>query len=48
MCLSSGCGQPDESHGNEDHITMDDLQRAADAAETTPRQAAQNMLQGIG
>ena len=48
MCLSCGCGQPNESHGNEDHITMNDLQQAADAAGTTPQQAAQNILQGIG
>jgi hypothetical protein len=46
MCLSCGCGQPNESHGNDDHITMDRLQRAADAAGTTAQQAAENIRAG--
>ena len=36
MCMSCGCGQPDESHGNDDHITRDMMQRAADAAGHQP------------
>jgi hypothetical protein len=43
MCLSCGCGQPDETHGNEDNITMDVLRRAADAAGITPQEAAENI-----
>jgi hypothetical protein len=31
MCLNCGCGQPDDDHGNEANITMDDLRRAGEA-----------------
>ena len=43
MCLSCGCSQPNESHGNEDHITMNDLERAADAAGTRPAGRAEHL-----
>jgi hypothetical protein len=43
MCMSCGCGQPDESHGNDDHITRDTLQRAADAAGISLQEAAENV-----
>jgi hypothetical protein len=48
MCLSCGCGEPNERHGDERHITQDDLAAAARAAEISPRQAAQNILDGLG
>ncbi len=31
MCLNCGCGKPDDDHGNEANITMDDLRRAGEA-----------------
>jgi hypothetical protein len=43
MCMSCGCGQVNEDHGNEDNITRADLERAAVAADTTPEQAADNI-----
>jgi hypothetical protein len=43
MCLSCGCGEPNEKHGNPDHITLDDLRRAAKAADIEPEQAADNI-----
>ncbi len=43
MCMSCGCGEPNEKHGNPDHITLDDLKRAAKAAEIEPEQAADNI-----
>ena len=46
MCLSCGCGEPNEKHGNPDHITLDDLKRAAKAAEIEPEQAADNIHDG--
>jgi hypothetical protein len=33
MCVSCGCGEPNERHGDDRHITQDDLQQAAAAAE---------------
>lgn len=32
MCVSCGCRQLDESHGDDRNITMDDLEQAAEAA----------------
>ncbi len=47
MCLSCGCGEPNERHGDERHITQDDLDAAAQAAEITPQQVAQNIRDGL-
>jgi hypothetical protein len=41
--MSCGCGQPDESHGNDDHITRESLQRAADAAAISLHESAENI-----
>ncbi|MGE5461653.1 MAG: hypothetical protein ACM3WR_13680 [Solirubrobacterales bacterium] len=46
MCLSCGCGEPQESHGDEANITMDKLQAAGDAAGITPQEALDNMRAG--
>lgn len=43
MCMSCGCGEPNEDHGNPDNITLDDLKRAAKAARIDPEQAADNI-----
>ena len=43
MCLSCGCGIPEEAHGSDAHITHSDLVRAADAAGISPKQAIRNM-----
>ncbi|HEX9989469.1 MAG TPA: hypothetical protein VEX13_18140 [Chloroflexia bacterium] len=43
MCMSCGCGEPNEDHGNPDHITLDDLRKAAKAANIDPEQAADNI-----
>jgi hypothetical protein len=47
MCLSCGCGQPNESHGNPDHITLDQLQRAGAAAEISTEEAAANIERAV-
>jgi hypothetical protein len=46
MCLSCGCGEPEERHGA-DSITLQDLQRAAREAEISPDQAAKNIHEGM-
>lgn len=43
MCMSCGCGEPNEKHGNPDNITLDDLRRAAKAANIETEQAADNI-----
>jgi hypothetical protein len=43
MCLSCGCGEPDADHGDSRHITMAVLRQAAEAAEITPQEAADNI-----
>ncbi len=32
MCMSCGCGEPNEAHGNGDNITLERMERAATAA----------------
>lgn len=40
MCMSCGCGEPDNDHGNPDHITRERMERAARAAGVDIEQAA--------
>lgn len=44
MCLDCGCLEPGNDHGDDSHITMDDLQAAADATGISPEQAAANIV----
>jgi hypothetical protein len=45
MCLDCGCLEPDNDHGDPDaHITMADLQAAADADSVSAAQAAANIV----
>jgi hypothetical protein len=41
--MSCGCGEPNEKHGNTDNITLDDIRRAAKAANIEPEKAADNI-----
>ncbi len=43
MCMTCGCGQPNETHGNGANITYDQLQAAASAAGIENEQAADNL-----
>ena len=47
MCLSCGCGEPNEDHGDPSHITHEQLKRAADAAEITTEEAARNIAESL-
>jgi hypothetical protein len=47
MCLSCGCGKSNDTHGDDRNITQDDLNRAAQAANISPQQVAQNIADGI-
>jgi hypothetical protein len=46
MCLSCGCGKPNDKHGDNRNITLDDLNRAAEAAGTTRDRVLQNIMTG--
>ncbi len=43
MCVSCGCGAPNDDHGNAANITMLDVEKAAQAAEISPSQVAANI-----
>lgn len=43
MCMSCGCGKPDDDHGDSRNITMNDLNEAAAAAGISPTQVVQNI-----
>ncbi len=43
MCLTCGCGEPDNDHGDPAHITYEDLKAAADAAEISLDEAVGNL-----
>jgi hypothetical protein len=47
MCLDCGCGEPNERHGDERHITMDDMRAAAQASEISVDEAARNIADGV-
>ena len=47
MCLSCGCGESNEDHGDPRNITMQKLEEAAQAGDITPEQAAQNIVEGL-
>jgi hypothetical protein len=48
MCVSCGCGQLNNNHGNPDLITMDELQKAAKAANESVEDAAKNIAESVG
>lgn len=47
MCMSCGCGDPNNNHGDNRNITQDDLNRAAQAAGVSQQQAAQNIANSV-
>lgn len=48
MCASCGCGQVNDQHGDSRNITLQDLDKAAQAAGTTREGVLQNMEQATG
>jgi hypothetical protein len=47
MCLSCGCGNPDDRHGDEANIIREDLERAARAADISAEQVVENISTGM-
>ncbi|MDI6895891.1 hypothetical protein [Methanocella conradii] len=48
MCISCGCGMPEDKHNNPSLITMSDLQKAAKAANMSVEDAARNIADAVG
>jgi hypothetical protein len=48
MCLSCGCGIPEDDHGNPDNLVYEDIERAADAEGLSVSQTIQNLLDSLG
>ena len=48
MCISCGCGKPNDNHGKSELITMDELQKAAKAANQSVDDAAKNIAESVG
>jgi hypothetical protein len=46
MCMSCGCGSPNDDHGDSRNITLNDLDQAAQAAGTSVGQVSQNISNG--
>ena len=45
MCLNCGCGKPEDRHGDDANITMDDLRKAGDANDQDLDQVMANIEQ---
>ena len=43
MCVSCGCGVGHDDHGDPRHLTLEDLEQAAEAANLTVDQVVQNI-----
>jgi hypothetical protein len=43
--MSCGCGKPNDDHGDARHITLTDLDQAAQAATISRDEAARNIMQ---
>ncbi|WP_230742933.1 hypothetical protein [Methanooceanicella nereidis] len=48
MCISCGCNKPHDKHGNPAHITIDELEKAAKAANMSKEEAAKNIAESVG
>ncbi len=47
MCLDCGCGKPNDKHGDDRHIIMDQIEAAAKASEISIDEAMKNMNDGV-
>jgi hypothetical protein len=43
MCMSCGCNEPHESHGDKRNIVYEDLKAAADASKTSVKDVVSNI-----
>ena len=45
MCLNCGCGEPNERHGKDANITLEDVRRAGEANGQSGEESLRNMGQ---
>lgn len=43
MCVSCACGKPNDDHGDKRHITMDQVEQAAKAADIPAAEVGKNI-----
>jgi hypothetical protein len=43
MCMSCGCGEPHETHGDQRNIIYSDLKKAGDASKISVKEAVRNI-----
>jgi hypothetical protein len=48
MCVSCGCGKPNDNHGDARHITMNQIEQAAAAIGKSPKDVAMNIQSFVG
>ncbi len=48
MCISCGCGDPNDDHGDSRNLTLNDIDQAAMAAGTTRDKVLQNIMDSGG
>lgn len=46
MCVSCGCGTPEDKHGDDRNITLSQLNAAAEAAGITLEEVVENIEEG--
>ena len=47
MCVSCGCGEVHDAHGDPRHLTLEDLEQAAEAAHLTVEQVVQHIQTSV-
>jgi len=47
MCASCGCGMANEDHGDDRHITRNDLEQAAEAANISGQEVVENLQETV-
>ena len=47
MCVSCGCGEVHNDHGDPRHLTLEDLEQAAEAAHLTVEQVVQHIQTSV-
>lgn len=43
MCASCGCGTPNDKHGDDRHLTMEEVEAAAEAAGVSVEEVVRNL-----
>jgi hypothetical protein len=47
MCVSCGCGVPEDKHGDDRNITLSEIRAAAEAANISVEEVVENIETGV-